>query len=118
MNSSENDMNGSASPRHDTDYDYLLGLLAGLACGLALGGAMGLLLAPAAGSDTRARILEQGRAARRRTAEWFDRQTAIEIVRRRGVRGLIEVLQHEPRPPADAGGNAAPRADHGTADAV
>ena len=78
---------------HNDTAHYLVGLLAGLACGLAAGATLGLLLAPAPGRDTRARILEQGRAARARTAKWFDRQTAIEIVRRRGIRGLLDTLQ-------------------------
>jgi gas vesicle protein len=76
---------------------YLVGLLAGLACGLAAGGAVALLFAPASGRDSRARLMAEGRAARSRTAEWFNRTAAIELVRRKGIRGLVRALRSPAR---------------------
>jgi hypothetical protein len=56
--------------------------LAGLACGLVVGVTLGLLLAPRSGHDSRAWIAQQARS----------------IVRRRGIRGLVEAWQTCVRP--------------------
>jgi hypothetical protein len=73
--------------------EYLAGVLLGFVCGMAAGAALGLLFAPARGSDARAWVAVQGRAAGRRTAAFLNQRDAIAIVSRDGVRGLIEVLR-------------------------
>jgi hypothetical protein len=79
--------------RTEESGEYLAGVLLGLACGMAAGAALGLLFAPARGSEARAWVAAQGRAAGRRTAAFLDRRDAIAIVSRDGVRGLIEALR-------------------------
>jgi len=81
------------TPRVHSDVDRVSGLLLGLACGAVIGAALGLLFAPTSGPRARAWVAEQGRTAGRRVAERLSRQEATDIVRRKGVRGLLAVLR-------------------------
>ena len=89
---------------HDdqTNPDPRPALLAAFTCGILAGIALGLLFAPARGLDTRDWMAERGRIARGYLRERNRR--ALEIVRRGGVRGLLQWQQRESS--TEAGGDA------------
>src|SRR5687768_8782165 len=87
------------------ERDHLGAILAAFVCGVMAGAAVGLLFAPAGGRDTRQWIATHGRDAGRRAAHLFDPAQASAIIRRSGIRGLVEVMRwrrHDPQPPAGA----------------
>ena len=65
--------------------EFVLGLLIGVGIGLAAG----LLAAPTPGHDSRGWVLARGAAVRRRTAEYVRTHNIMDIVRQRGLRGLM-----------------------------
>jgi hypothetical protein len=65
----------------------------GVACGAIIGVGVGLLFAPTSGSQSRTWIATHSRTAARRVTERLSRQDATDIVRRKGVRGLLAVLR-------------------------
>lgn len=65
--------------------EFALGLLIGMGAGVAVG----LLTAPVPGRDSRAWVLARGAAVRRRTAEYVRTHNVMDIVRQRGLRGLM-----------------------------
>jgi hypothetical protein len=78
---------------HPDSPDPRPGFLFGVTCGAIIGIGIGLLFAPAPGSQSRTWIATEGRKAARRVTEGLSRQDATEIVRRKGVRGLLAVLR-------------------------
>ena len=86
--------------------DFGLGLLVGVGVGLAIG----LLSAPVPGRDSRAWLLVRSAAVRRNTAEFLHARGAMDVVRQRGVVGLMDLLRHRHR----SGDGAAGHASQGT----
>jgi len=81
--------------------EYVLGFLIGLGCGVGIG----LLTAPQPGRESQAWLRARADAARRRAATFIRQNDAMGVMRRRGVRGLLQLLQQPatdkvPPPPA------------------
>ena len=76
---------------HSQNADATSGFIIGLACGALIGVGLGLLFAPKPGSQSREWIVEQGRTVARRVR--ITGQEATDIVRYKGVRGLLAVLR-------------------------
>jgi gas vesicle protein len=78
---------------HLDSPDRWSGFLFGVACGAIIGVGVGLLFAPTSGSQARTWVATEGRKAARRVTDRLSRQDATDIVRRKGVRGLLAVLR-------------------------
>ena len=75
---------------HDEGADrHLAGVTAGLVCGLAVGAAIGLLLAPRPGPG------------RRWVEPLLHPRHATDVIRQRGVRGLLDLLRANRGLPAE-----------------
>jgi hypothetical protein len=88
-----NDAVSQDLPASPPMVEFALGLLIGLGAGVAVA----LLTAPAPGRDARAWVLARSAAARRRTAEYLQAHNAMEIMRQRGVRGLLKFIREHER---------------------
>lgn len=71
--------------------DERSGFVLGLACGAILGVSLGMLFAPQPGAQSRTWIADRGRGVARRVR--ITGQEATDIVRQKGVRGLLAVLR-------------------------
>jgi hypothetical protein len=77
----------------DNNPDRRFDFFFGVACGAIIGAGVGLLFAPASGSESRTWIAAHGRTAGRLVTGGLSRQDATNIVRQKGVRGLLAVLR-------------------------
>ena len=88
----DNESAQPTQPPSETHVDVFR-FVAGFACGVLAGATLALLATPASGRETRQWLVNQGRAARRRTGQLLHTDQLIAIVRRRGVLGLADTLR-------------------------